>query len=140
MCPHDVDTDRWSLRRSFRTLETRSGYLVELNIRANWYCGGVGSRNSGASHAIAGRARPHRAAGDSPTTLPASIVAAGNAYARHLIGAQPIPPEAREVTSLPTPLAPNGDVGESPEVRQVHHLYMLPLSVSVDQYVRAHLL
>ena len=74
------------------------------------------------------------------TTLPASIVAAGNAYARHLIGAQPIPPEAREVTSLPTPLAPNGDVGESPEVRQVHHLYMLPLSVSVDQYVRAHLL
>jgi hypothetical protein len=74
------------------------------------------------------------------TTLPSKIVAAGNAYARHLLGAQPIPSEAREVASLPTSLPPNGDVGESPDVRQAHHLYMLPLSISVDQYVRAHLL
>lgn len=73
------------------------------------------------------------------TTLPATIVAAGNAYALHLLNAQPIPSEAREVTSLPTPLAPNGDVGESAGVRQAHHLYLLPQSVSVDQYVRAHL-
>lgn len=80
------------------------------------------------------------AAPSTTTTLPASIVAAGNAYARHLLGAQPIPSEARDVTSLPTPLPPNGDVGESPDVRQAHHLYLLPLSVSVDQYVRAHLL
>ncbi len=73
------------------------------------------------------------------TTLPAMIVAAGNAYALHLLDAQPIPPEARAVTSLPTPLGPNGDVGASADVRQAHHLYLLPLSVSVDQYVRAHL-
>jgi hypothetical protein len=74
------------------------------------------------------------------TTLPAAIVAAGNAYARHLLNIQPIPPEAREVTTLPTTLAPNGVVGPSPGLRWAHHLFLLPLSISVDQYVRAHLL
>jgi hypothetical protein len=53
---------------------------------------------------------------------------------------QPIPPEARRVTSLPTPLAPNGNVAASPDVRLAHDLYLLPMSVSVDQYVRGHLL
>ena len=80
------------------------------------------------------------AAPTTTTTLPASIVVAGNAYARHLIGEQPIPPQARLVTSLPTPLAPNGVVAESPEVRRAHHFYLLPMSVSVDLYVRSHLL
>jgi hypothetical protein len=80
------------------------------------------------------------AASATTTTLPTSIVLAGNAYARHLLNAQPIPPQARRVTSLPTSLPPNGDVEDSPLVRQDHHFYLLPSSVSVDQYVRAHLL
>lgn len=80
------------------------------------------------------------AAPTTTTTLPASIIVAGNAYTRHLIGEQPIPPQARLVTTLPTPLVPNGVVADSPEVRQAHHFYLLPMSVSVDQYVRAHLL
>jgi hypothetical protein len=74
------------------------------------------------------------------TTLPPSIVLAGNAYTRHFLDVQPIPPEARRVTSLPTPLPPNGDFGDSPLIRQDHHFYVLPTSVSVDAYVRAHLL
>jgi len=74
------------------------------------------------------------------TTLPRSVVVAGDVYARHFLDAQPIPPEARRVATLPTPLPPNGDVVESPQVRQVHHFYLLPMSVSVDEYVHAHLL
>jgi hypothetical protein len=73
------------------------------------------------------------------TTLPTSIVGAGNAYARHLLADQPIPPQAREVTTLPTPMTATGDVGGSPGLREAHRLYLLPLSISVDQYVRAHL-
>jgi hypothetical protein len=79
------------------------------------------------------------AAPTTTTTLPATIVAAGNAYALRLLEAQPIPPEVREVTSLPTPIAPSGDVAGGPMVRQEHRFYLLPPSVSVDQYVRAHL-
>jgi hypothetical protein len=74
------------------------------------------------------------------STLPRTTVLAGNAYTRHFLDAQPIPPEARRVTTLPTPLPANGDVGDSPYVRADHHLYLLPMSVSVDAYVRAHLL
>jgi hypothetical protein len=73
------------------------------------------------------------------TTLPAATVLAGNAYARHLLASQPIPPGATRVATLPTPLPPNGDVPDSPLVRADHHFYLLPLSVSVDAYVRAHL-
>ena len=79
------------------------------------------------------------AAPTTTTTLAPAIVSAGNAYALGLLDAQPIPPEAREVPSLPTPLAPYGQVVQAPDVRQTHHLYLLPMSVSVDQYVRAHL-
>lgn len=74
------------------------------------------------------------------TTLPPAIVLAGNAYARHFLDTQPIPPEARRVATLPTPLPANGDFGDSLFVRADHHLYLLPASVSVDAYVRAHLL
>ena len=80
------------------------------------------------------------AAPTTTTTLSPTVVLKGNAYARHLLDAQPIPPDARGVTTLPTPLAPNGDFGESPLIRQDHRLYLLPMSVSVDQFVRAHLL
>ena len=74
------------------------------------------------------------------TTLPPATLLAGNAYTRHFLDAQPIPPEARRVAALPTPLPPNGDFGDSPIIRQDHHFYLLPMAVSVDQYVRAHLL
>jgi len=73
------------------------------------------------------------------TTLPATIVAAGNAYALHLLDAQPVPPLAREVNSLPTPLTGSGDVAGGSGLRLAHRLYLLPTSVDVDQYVRAHL-
>jgi hypothetical protein len=71
--------------------------------------------------------------------LPADIVAAGNDYAHHVLNVQPIPPGAREVASLPTPLAGSGEVGGGTGVRGAHHLYLLPMSVDVDRYVRAHL-
>jgi hypothetical protein len=73
------------------------------------------------------------------TTLLASIVTAGNAYVLHLLDSQPIPPQARHVTSLPTPLAPSGGLSDTSGLRQVHRLYLLPLSISVEQFVRAHL-
>jgi hypothetical protein len=79
------------------------------------------------------------AAPTTTTTLSPSTVAAGNAYAARLLDAQPIPPSARLVSSLPTPLAPNGSVWDSPAVRQIHREYLLPLSVDVDQFVVAHL-
>jgi hypothetical protein len=73
------------------------------------------------------------------TTLPASIVVAGNVYARHLLALQPVPSSARRVTSLPTALAPSGDVGYGGNVRHAWALYLLPPSFSLDTYVRAHL-
>jgi len=79
------------------------------------------------------------AAPTTTTTLPASVITAGNAYARHLVDLQPIPPQAREVTTLPTPMTASGDVGGSPGLREAHRFFLLPLSISVDQYVRAHL-
>ncbi|MGP8009748.1 MAG: hypothetical protein ACLPKZ_05765 [Acidimicrobiales bacterium] len=79
------------------------------------------------------------AAPTTTTTLPATILTAGNVYARHLLAGQPIPPEAQKVSTLPTPLAPSSDVGYGPLVRHAWALYLLPMSVSVDPYVRAHL-
>jgi hypothetical protein len=73
------------------------------------------------------------------TTLPASIVAAGNTYVRHLLDVQPIPLEARAVTSLPTPISPQGDVVGASSIEQTHRFYLLPMSVSVEAYVTAHL-
>jgi hypothetical protein len=73
------------------------------------------------------------------TTLPAAIVRAGNAYAQRLLDAQPIPSEARQFTTLPTPIQASGGLFPGPDVRHAQHDYLLPMSVSVDQYVRAHL-
>jgi hypothetical protein len=73
------------------------------------------------------------------TTLPASIVVAGNAYARHLIDMQPIPPEARKVATLSTPMEVTGNVSPGPDVRHAQYEYLLPMSVPVDQFVRTHL-
>jgi hypothetical protein len=79
------------------------------------------------------------AAPTTTTTLPAVIVAAGNAYARDLLAAQPIPTQTRKVTTLPTPIAPSGDEGYGPLVRHAWSQYLLPMSVSVDSFVRSHL-
>jgi hypothetical protein len=79
------------------------------------------------------------AAPTTTTTLPTSVVVAGNAYARYLLALQPVPPEARKVSTLPTPIAPSGDVGYGPLVRHAWAFYVLPMAVSVDPYVRAHL-
>jgi hypothetical protein len=79
------------------------------------------------------------AAPTTTTTLSPAVVLEGNGYTRHFLDAQPIPPDARRVATLPTPLAPNGDFSDSSLIRQDHHLYLLPMSVSVDQFVRAHL-
>jgi hypothetical protein len=79
------------------------------------------------------------AAPTTTTTLPESIVVAGNAYARHLLAGQPIPTDARKVTTLPTALKPSGGVSNGEDVRHAWSLYELPMSVSVEQFVRAHL-
>jgi hypothetical protein len=73
------------------------------------------------------------------TTLPAATVVAGNAYARHLLTLQPIPPGAHKVSVLSTPVAPSSDVGYGSPVSHAWALYVLPMSVSVDAYVRTHL-
>ena len=73
------------------------------------------------------------------TTLSPSIVLAGNAYARHLLEAQPLPLEAREVAVLPTPIELTGPIFQAADVRVARRFYLLPSSVPVYQYVRAHL-
>lgn len=73
------------------------------------------------------------------TTLSPATVAAGNAYALQLLDAQRLPPEARAVAVLPTPIDITGPVFETEGLRQVHHFYLLPMSISVETYVRGHL-
>jgi hypothetical protein len=72
------------------------------------------------------------------TTLPASIVAAGNVYARHLLSEQPIPAGARRVTALSTPLNVSGNVFPGPDVRHTQREYLLSSTVSVEAFVRGH--
>ena len=53
---------------------------------------------------------------------------------------QPIPPARPErVAPLPTPTARRTGDSATRHVVRPHHLYLLPASVSVDEYVRAHL-
>lgn len=73
------------------------------------------------------------------TTLPLATITAGNAYAQHLLGEQPVPPNVRRTNSLPVPVGSLPVVGGLADVRKAHHLYVLPASVDVDRYVRAHL-
>ena len=79
------------------------------------------------------------AAPTTTTTVPASIVKAGNTYARYLLARQPVPSTAREVTILPTPLAAGGGVSYGGNISHAWTLYVLPTSVSVEQFVRARL-
>lgn len=79
------------------------------------------------------------AATTTTTTLPPAIIVAGNAYARHLLSEQPVPPNARAVSALPTPDGSLPIVGGLSDVRQAQHFYVLPASISVAQFVRAHL-
>jgi hypothetical protein len=79
------------------------------------------------------------AAPTTSTTLSPAIVLAGNAYARNLLAAQLVPPRARAVTALPTPIDLTGPVFGAADVREARHFYLLPSSVSVQPFVRAHL-
>ncbi len=73
------------------------------------------------------------------TTLAPGIIAAGNAYARHLLSAQPVPTDARAVSSLPAPDGSLPIVGGLADVRQASHFYVLPASFQVESFVLAHL-
>jgi hypothetical protein len=74
------------------------------------------------------------------TTTPSpQTVAAGNAYVDAFLARQPIPPSARVVTTLPTPLPASGSLSESGAVMTAHHEYEMPTSVSVENYVASHL-
>jgi hypothetical protein len=79
------------------------------------------------------------AAPTTSTTLPASLIAAGNAFARHVLDEQPVPPGARTIRSLPTPEGSLPIVGGTSDVREARHFYLLPESFSVDHYVLAHI-
>jgi hypothetical protein len=79
------------------------------------------------------------AASTTTTTLSPAIIVAGNAYARNLLAALPIPPQAREVAALPTPDDLTVPITGAADVREARRFYLLPTSVSVEQYVRAHL-
>jgi hypothetical protein len=73
------------------------------------------------------------------TTLSPATIAAGHAYARSLLDEQPVPPSARLVSKLPTPIAASGNLGGGEVVRAVDHEYLLPSSVDIDAFVRSHL-
>jgi hypothetical protein len=60
------------------------------------------------------------------------------AYAEALLARQPIPPSARLMATLPTPVPPSGDVTDE-GAATAHHEYELPSSVSVETYVESHL-
>ena len=72
------------------------------------------------------------------TTLSPQTRSAGAAYAEALLARQPIPPGARLVDTLPTPLPSSGDITDT-GTATAHHEYELPSSVSVATYVEAHL-
>jgi hypothetical protein len=73
------------------------------------------------------------------TTLSHQTLSDGTAYADAFLALQPIPPGARLVTTLPTPLSPMGASADGGAVRSASREYELPLSVSVEKYVKSHL-
>ena len=73
------------------------------------------------------------------TTLSPATIAAGQAYALALLDEQPVPPSARLVSKLPTPIAASGNLGGGEVVRSVDHEYLLPRSIDIDAFVRSHL-
>jgi len=56
-----------------------------------------------------------------------------------LLNRQPVPPGARLVHHLPTPLLEDGEGPANDGLRDVTREYLLPPSVNVDAFVRAHL-
>ena len=96
--------------------------------------------------AVIAVATPNAFAGSTSTTLPVTTttlssrtIAAGKAYAIQRLDQQPVPPGARIVHHLPTPLAENGEGPSGEGLRDVAREYLLPSSVNVDAFVRAHL-
>ena len=89
---------------------------------------------------------PNAWAGSTPTTktvttttLSRGNIAAGRAYAIQRLDQQPVPPGAKLVQHLPTPLAENGEGPSNGGLRDVTREYLLPSSVDVDAFVRTHL-
>lgn len=91
--------------------------------------------------ALASFGTPLSRAGAAPTTTtqPVNYLVAGNQYARHLLRLQPIPPNAHKVATLPTPIRPNGVGSSGDPTSHAWGLYLVPRSVSVQQFVRGHL-
>ncbi len=73
------------------------------------------------------------------TTLSASTITEGKAYAVPLLDRQAVPPSARVAAMLPTPLRATGDRGAGGVVSAAHLEYLLSSSVDVEAFVRAHL-
>jgi len=73
------------------------------------------------------------------TTLSPGNIAAGTAYALQRLNQQPVPPGAKLVQHLPTPLSENGEGPSNGGLRDVTREYLLPSSVDVDAFVRTHL-
>jgi hypothetical protein len=96
--------------------------------------------------AVVTTAEPSAFAGSTPTppvtttTLSPSTVAAGKAYALARLNQQPVPPGAKIVAHLPTPLTGSGEGPPGAGLRDASREYLLPASVDVDAFVRSHLL
>jgi hypothetical protein len=96
--------------------------------------------------AVTGAATPNAFAGSmskrppaTTTTLSPRTIAAGRAYATQRLEQQPVPPGARLVDELPTPLTGSGEGSPGEGLRDVAREYLLPASVDVNAFVRSHL-
>jgi hypothetical protein len=76
---------------------------------------------------------------DTTSTLPPAAFSAGRAYAAQLLNQLPVPPDATPVHQLPTPLSENGNGPTNVGTHFVTRGYLLPTSVDVEAFVRAHL-
>jgi hypothetical protein len=78
-------------------------------------------------------------AGSTNMVSTSSFTAAGRAYARHLLAEQVVPPRATLSTTLPTPLAPEGE--ENFRLGQIiaTHQYLLTSPIDLEAFVRRHL-
>jgi hypothetical protein len=78
-------------------------------------------------------------AGTTTPTLSPATVAAGRAYAIHLLSEQPVPPGATPVSHFSTPLAIQSQEGFQVGNQFVARGYLIPSSVVIDEFVLGHL-
>jgi hypothetical protein len=86
-----------------------------------------------------GLATPSAFAGTTTTTLSPATVAAGRAYAVHLLSQQPLPSGATPVRHFATPLAIQSQEAFLVGGQIVSRGYLIPASVDIDAFVRGHL-